>query len=125
MQENKENNNTGFNPDEVYKDPSIKIIPNDIPEKGNPHNLGPVQNGEVIPELYRKDLKILTECMNTGEPTITLRAKDVIAIRALKTYVNECKDQGCTDDFVREVSNIFDRFAQFASENPFKMKLPD
>lgn len=119
------NSNDTFNPDDVYKDPSIKVIPDEGPEKEKPHNLGATENEEAIPELYRKDVKILIECIKTGEPTFCLRAKDVIAIRALQTYLRECKEQGCTNDFVREVSNIFDRFAQFASENPFKMKLPD
>lgn len=125
MQENKENNNTGFNPNEVYKDPSIKLVPNDIPDKINPHNLGELQSVTEIPKEYRKDLKIITECMNTGEPTFTLRGKDVVAIKALKRYLTECREQGCTDEFIREVSNIFDRFANYATHNPFMMKLPD
>lgn len=74
---------------------------------------------------YAKDKKIIAECSESDEPTFCLRAKDKIAIRALRTYLTECKVEDCSDEFVKEVSNIYDRFANFAGQNQDKMKLPD
>lgn len=77
------------------------------------------------PDNYAKDKKIIDECSRTGEPTFCLRAKDLISWCGLKEYLQAAKENGCKDEFVLEVSKIFDRFAEWRSNNSDKLKLPD
>jgi len=80
--------------------------------------------GYVQPKNYDKDKKILAECSQTGEPTFTLRAKDMIAVSALAQYIHDCK-RHCTPEYIEELEIILKRFMHWRDANPTKMKIPD
>lgn len=80
--------------------------------------------GYVQPENYGKDKKILAECSQTGEPTFTLRAHDVMSVSALADYIHACK-RHCTPQYIDELDVILKRFMDWRDTNPTKMKIPD
>jgi hypothetical protein len=62
------------------------------------------------------------------EPVFVLRAKDKLAVRTLYKYEILAMSRGGSDipqEFLDNVTQVIDKFEEWAEKNPDKMKLPD
>lgn len=66
-------------------------------------------NGEPIPE---------------DEPLILFRARDRLALPALKAYKALCEADGCDPYQLEGIQNRIDAFEQFSLKRPARMKQP-
>jgi len=77
-----------------------------IDENGN---IVKTTNGQIIP---------------LDEPTILFRARDYLAVPLLIKYRDMCIADGCNDFQLQQVTELIERFAKFATDNPSAMKQP-
>lgn len=59
------------------------------------------------------------------EPIFILRGQDKAASTTIDDYGVNAEDAGATREFVVGLREAFDRFEQWANDNPDKMKTPD
>jgi hypothetical protein len=58
------------------------------------------------------------------EPTILFRARDYLAVPLLIKYREMCVADGCNDFQLKQMDELIERFAKFATDNPSVMKQP-
>jgi len=68
-----------------------------------------MSNNEVIPD---------------DEPIFILRARDEQAVKTLKFYHEVCRKHDCNDHHLLGIEIAIDRFIQFATDSPERMKEP-
>lgn len=71
--------------------------------------------------------KMIEECEKTGEPTFTLRAKDLFALNALGSYISRYTGVTGFEDnlFALELLNVKLNFESWRNKNKDKIKIPD
>ena len=68
-----------------------------------------LSNGEPIPD---------------DEPLFLLRGRDRLAIRTLRFYHDESREDGCNDYHFSALDPAVETFRKFAQEHPERMKQP-
>ena len=59
-----------------------------------------------------------------NEPRFLLRARDEVALYALRIYREECIEFGCNDLHLAGIDNRIKAFEDFAVQHPERMKQP-
>lgn len=59
------------------------------------------------------------------EPLALFRSKDSVAVTALRGYLEECEEAGCTAAHLEGVRELIKQFEKFATEHEDRMKVPD
>lgn len=59
------------------------------------------------------------------EPVFLLRAQDILALAAIRSYLELCAGAGCADAHLDGITTAAGRFARWQAANPGKPKLPD
>lgn len=77
--------------------------------------MGKIKTGESI----------IKEAKNNGEPTFTIRAKDIASMAALFHYKEECRRIGCENEFINDIERIIDEFLLWRKHNKIELKRPD
>lgn len=62
--------------------------------------------------------------ISLDEPLILFRARDYLALPLLMRYREMCERDGCNDFQLKQVDDLIDKFAKFASDNRDVMKQP-
>lgn len=76
---------------------------------------------------YEKSSSILEKARtNDNEPVFVLRAKDRLALGALKHYLQQAEKSGLEEEpiYIRLLENLVD-FLKWQKDHPTYMKLPD
>jgi len=59
------------------------------------------------------------------EPVFVLRGQDLCAIKAMKAYLIECADRGCSLEFLLDLRECITDFEAYQKEEGVLLKLPD
>lgn len=74
--------------------------------------------------LYDRDRRIIADAMETGEPVIVFRAKDLYATSALRAYLYNVAG-ACDNDFVKAVNDRLREFDEWRGGHADLLKVPD
>lgn len=75
--------------------------------------------------LHGKAMKIIEECMETGEPIFVLRAKDLLSVLAVAEY-RDLLDKYWADPQMQEgVGAAFETMRGWQKDHPGEVRLPD
>lgn len=72
-----------------------------------------------------RDMRIMEECIATGEPVFVFRAKDVLSTDTLQCYLNLAEDNGCETEFLEAVDARIGHFKAWQEQHPDITKTPD
>lgn len=67
---------------------------------------------------------VVLEEIPEGEPLFLFRARDKLAVEALRAYLRLCVDADCSGYQLRAVAEHVARFNVWSEQNPDKMKEP-
>lgn len=68
---------------------------------------------------------VIRSAIKQGEPTFTIRAKDLLALETLHTYLKSAISLKCSPEFITEIGTLWQEFYDWKLANPDKMKIPD
>ncbi len=72
-----------------------------------------------------KDQKaILLKCIKNDEPAFVIAGHDIFAVETLETYYNIAKENGASDDFLKDMRLVIDEMQLFQLQEPEKVKMP-
>ena len=71
-------------------------------------------------EDYNRRIQDSENLIPEDEPVFLFRAQDMLAIHALREYINVCKHNDVQPDLIRRVEEHIARFDEWALLNPVK-----
>lgn len=67
---------------------------------------------------------LLNKCILNDIPAVVITAKDVNSIKTLCVYIEQAKENGCSDEFIKDFSEVINGFISYQQEFPEKIKIP-
>lgn len=103
----------------IFQSDRAKVILDDLVDWIN-------TNTDIVDPARSKGEKIVSECIQAGEPFFVFRARDIFTVMVLRKYAQLVDDFGPNDfDFSEGVHDHIDKTRNWQRANPTRVKYPD
>ena len=81
-------------------------------------------------DKWKDPIKMIQDAQSKGEPIFVLRAKDICAIKALWSYIDDCESLGASQEHINGSKSILREFQAYVrkalrSKGKLEVKIPD